>query len=177
MPVKGRNPKGLARAASEGELADHPLVSMDERGHASMAVSPLPGFFQEANLVAFGVVQVRHATVRPICGRPQERGSSLGQFLVGCGEVVHAENKEALGGLPSLPRWTPMDGESDGPRIEVDYVAFVEEEWQSEDVPVEGPRSIQVFRVQHDALHGERHEYQPLDMDPFGQSPFSRPFA
>src|SRR5438552_16872441 len=112
MPVKGRNPKGLARAASEGELADHPLVSMDERGHASMAVSPLPGFFQEANLVAFGVVQMRHATVRPICGRPQERGSSLGQFLVSSGEVGHAASKEALGGLTSLLRCPRIDGQS-----------------------------------------------------------------
>src|SRR5438552_15553160 len=151
MPVKGRNAKGLARAASEGELADHPLVSMDERGHASMAVSPLPGFFQEANLVAFGVVQVRHATVRPICGRPQERGSSLGQLLVGCGEVVHDENKEALGGLPARPRWTPMDGESHGPRIEVDYVACVEEEWQRDVGKVGACSSVQGSRNQREA--------------------------
>jgi hypothetical protein len=172
-----RDAKGLASALSEGQLSDHPLVSMDERGHASMAVGPLSGFFQQANLVAFGVVQVRDATVRPIGGRPQELGSSSGQFGVDLGEVVNAEHEETFGSLPAVPGWTSMDGEPDRPRIEVDHMAFVEEERQSEDVPVEGPRSFQVFRVPHDALHGERHTDQPVDMDPFGQSPFEGSFA
>jgi hypothetical protein len=107
-----------------------------------MAVAPLSRFFQQANLVALGVVQVRHATVRSIRGRPHEDGSSPGQFLVDLGEIVHAEHEEPFGSLSTLPWGASMDREADRPGIEVDHVTLVKEERQSEDVPVEGPRSI-----------------------------------
>jgi len=136
-----RESKGLASDVSESEPSDHPLVSIDEGGHASVTDRPFAGFFQEANLVALRVVQVRHATVRPIGGRPQELGSPSGQFGVDLGEVVHAEHEETFGGLPAVPRWAPMDGKPDRPRIEVDHMALVEEEY--------------------DGLHGERHEISP----------------
>src|SRR5256885_6360880 len=151
MRGEERDAKGLASEASEGELSDHPLVSIDEWGHASVTVRPFSGFFQEANLVALRVVQVRHATVRPIGGRSQELGSPSGQFGVDLGEVVHAEHEETFGGLPTVPPWAPMDGKPDRPRIEVDYMALVEEEWQSQDIPIKGTRPIPVFRGKHHA--------------------------
>src|SRR2546428_145695 len=39
-------------------------------------------------------------------------------------------------------------------------MAFVKEEWQAEDVSVERPRSIQVFRIPDDPLEGEGHSIQ-----------------
>src|SRR3989442_14365590 len=93
MRGKERDAKGLASEASEGELSDHPLVSIDEGGHASVTVRPFAGFFQQANLVALRVVQVRHATVRPIGGRSQRLGPPPGDLCAGLREGFAALNE------------------------------------------------------------------------------------
>src|SRR5256885_12502467 len=53
-----RNLKALRVAISPAELFDHPLVSIDERGHPPMAFCPSAWFLQQPDLVSCRVVQV-----------------------------------------------------------------------------------------------------------------------
>src|SRR5881628_881787 len=152
-----RNLKALRVAISPAELFDHPLVSIDQRGHPSMAFRALAWFLQQPDLVSFRVVQVGDPTVRSLCGSSQEHGSAFAQFLVGGGEVVDPEDEETFGGFSTLPGRASMDRQPNRTRVEVDDVALVEEERQAEDVSIECPRSIQVFRIPDDPLDGEGH--------------------
>ncbi len=113
--------------------------------------------FQQPNLMAFGVMQVGDATVRSIRGRAEEFGPAKAQRLVDDCKVLDPEYEEPFRSLPTLPRRTPMDCEADGSRVKMDHVAFVEEEWQAEDVSVKPPRLIQILRIQDNAFDGQHH--------------------
>jgi hypothetical protein len=149
--------KALRAGAPAAESSDHAFVSLDERGHPSMTFRSFSGLFQQPNLVALGVVQVGDATVRSICGRAEEFGPAKAQRFVDDGEVLDPEYEEPLRSLPTLPRRTPMDREADGSCVKMNHVAFVEEEWQAEDVSVERPRPIQILRIQDHAFDGQHH--------------------
>src|SRR5207247_4210010 len=107
--------------------------------------------------MSFGVVQVGHPTVRSLRGGSEEHRSPFAQFLVRRDYVVHPEDEETFGGLPTLSGRASMDGEPNRPGVEVDDVVFVEEERQAEDVSIERPRSIQVFGIPDDPLDGDGH--------------------
>src|SRR5881296_2073002 len=118
--------------------------------------------------MSFGVVQVGHPTVRSLRGGSEEHRSPFAQFLVRRDYVVHPEDEETFGGLPTLSGRASMDGEPNRPGVEVDDVVFVEEERQAEDVSVERPRSIQVLRIPDNPLDGEGHSIQLRDRERTG---------
>ena len=157
--------KALRAGAPAAESSDHAFISLDERGHPSMAFRSFSGLFQQPDLMALGVMQIGDATVRSIRGRAEEFGPAKAQRLVDDGEVLDPEYDEALRSLPTLPRRTPMDREADRSRVKMNHVAFVEEERQAEDVSVERPRPIQILRIQDNAFDGQHH---------FSPSPSSR---
>src|SRR5438128_4024392 len=138
-----------------------------------MAFRPGTRFLQQTDFMSFRVVQVGHPTVRSLCGGSEEHRSPFAQFLVGGGDIVHPENEEPFRGLPPVSGRTSMDRQPDRPGVEVDDMAFVEEERQAEDVSVERPRPIQVFRIPDDPLDGEghsiqlRHRGRPGPLSPF----------
>src|SRR3989442_410190 len=125
-----------------------------------MAFRPGTRFLQQTDFMSFRVVQVGHPTVRSLCGDSEEHRSPFAQFLIGGGDIVHPEDEEPFRGLPPVSGRTSMDRQPDRPGVEVDDMAFVKEEWQAEDVSVERPRSIQVFRIPDDPLEGEGHSIQ-----------------
>src|SRR3989440_12088228 len=133
-----------------------------------MAFRASTRFLQQTDLMPFRVVQVRYPTVRSLCGGSQEHRSAFAQFLARGEAVVHPENEETFGGLATLSGRASMDGEPNRPRVEVDDVAFVEEERQAEDVSVERPRSIQVLRIPDNPLDGEGHSIQLRDRERTG---------
>jgi len=158
----------LRVAISSGELLDHALVSIDERGHTLMAFRPSTRFLQQTDIMSFRVVKVGHPTVRPLCGSSQEHRSAFAQFLVRCDDIVHAENEETFEGLSTLSGRASMDRQPNRTRVEMDDVAFVEEERQAEDVSVKRPRSIQVLRIPDNPLDGEGHSIQLRDRERTG---------
>ena len=149
--------KALRAGAPAVESSHHAFISLDERGHPSMTFRSFSGLFQQPNLMALGVMQVGDATVRSIRGRAEEFGPAKAQRLVDDCEVLDPEYEEPLRSLPTLPRRAPMDREPDRSRVKMDHVAFVEEEWQAEDVSVERPRPIQILRIQDNAFDGQHH--------------------
>src|SRR3989449_11540556 len=112
-----------------------------------MAFRPSTRFLQQTDLMSFRIVKVGHPTVRPLCGSSQEHRSAFAQFLVRCEDIVHAENEETFKGLSTLSGRASMDSQLNRTRVEVDDVAFVEEERQARDVSVKLPRSIHGMRI------------------------------
>src|SRR5207244_9089551 len=149
--------KALRAGAPAVESSHHAFISLDERGHPSMAFRSFSGLFQQPNLMALGVMQVGDATVRSIRGRAEEFGPAKAQRLVDDCEVLDPEYEEPLRSLPTLSRRTPMDREPDGSRVKMDHVALVEEGWQPQDVAGDRPRVSQLLRIQHNAPDGQHH--------------------
>src|SRR3989475_12958648 len=109
----------------------------------------------------FRIVQVGHPTVRPARRRSQELGPTAAQLVVRDPEVLHANHKETLGRSTALPWRATVDREPDRPPVEMDDVALVEEKREAEEVSVEPPRSVQIFRIQDNPLDRERHDHSP----------------